>query len=302
MERPVSREDHSAPTVGMDARAQPNERDVFCKSEPMAANPLRQDGGKTVPGDQYRSQRIVVDNEALKNALKGLGKTRRSESAPSAKPHAQIYTTKMRVQEAQVENDSDVVFGAVEILQNMDEVRRKALEIARKCSREATEIYPYLRISGDRVARDKELLVSLGITHILNLAGSVCRNYHQDSNLFEYLQLNIKDVPEETIIPFLKKAMVFIEKARESNGKCFVHCHMGVSRSCTTIIAFVMMNEGLTFRQAFDRVKTLRPVAAPNAGFLLQLEQWETMLGQPGFIDTLKPPAVSAEEPPRPGS
>ncbi|GBG31980.1 Dual specificity protein phosphatase [Hondaea fermentalgiana] len=162
----------------------------------------------------------------------------------------------------------------------MDTVRQKAIEDARKCSKEASVIYPWLSVSGDWVARNKEVLHEAGVTHILNMAHTVCKNYHQDTGEFDYLALEVIDSANESILPFLLEAIMYIEKARTSSGSCFVHCHMGVSRSCTVVIAYMMWKDGATFEEAFDVVKAKRPVCNPNAGFVAQLMEFQRYLRQ----------------------
>lgn len=156
----------------------------------------------------------------------------------------------------------------------MDEVRQKAIEDARRCRTEASRIYPWLCVSGDWVARNKEVLHEANITHILNMAHTVCKNYHEESGEFDYLALDVIDSANESILPFLLEAIMYIEKARTSGGSCFVHCHMGVSRSCTVVIAYMMWKDGVSFDEAFKVVKEKRPVCNPNAGFVAQLMEF----------------------------
>jgi len=160
----------------------------------------------------------------------------------------------------------------------MDEVRAKAIADAKRCRKEATEIYPWLRVSGDWVARNMDVLKEAKVTHILNMAHTVCENYHGDSGEFSYLALDVIDSANEPIICFLLEAIDYIELSRKKKGVCFVHCHMGVSRSCTVVIAYLMWKEGMRFQKAFDKVKELRPTCNPNAGFVGQLMEFDRQL------------------------
>lgn len=49
-----------------------------------------------------------------------------------------------------------------------------------------------------------------------------------------------------------------------------VHCLMGVSRSATLVLAFLMIAEGLSLREAVAAVRQHRDIC-PNTGFLQQL-------------------------------
>lgn len=60
-------------------------------------------------------------------------------------------------------------------------------------------------------------------------------------------------------------------------GRVFVHCLMGVSRSATLVLAFLMIFEGLTLREAAAAVKPHRDIF-PNPGFLQQLRSLDLSL------------------------
>ena len=88
------------------------------------------------------------------------------------------------------------------------------------------------------MARDLPKLRANGITHVLNAAGVACPNYHEGS--LEYLTLNLYDTPREDILPFLYTAVEFITGVVDGGGKCYIHCHQGVSRSSSMCIAYLM--------------------------------------------------------------
>lgn len=54
------------------------------------------------------------------------------------------------------------------------------------------------------------------------------------------------------------------------SGKVLVHCHVGVSRSATLVLAYLMLKQNLTLVEAICVVKDNRGVI-PNRGFLRQL-------------------------------
>ncbi len=53
-------------------------------------------------------------------------------------------------------------------------------------------------------------------------------------------------------------------------GKILVHCHVGVSRSATVVLAYLMLKQNMTLVEAVQKVKEGRGVF-PNRGFLRQL-------------------------------
>lgn len=60
-------------------------------------------------------------------------------------------------------------------------------------------------------------------------------------------------------------------------GRVLVHCVMGVSRSATLVLAFLMISEGLTLQEAVAAVRPHRDVC-PNPGFLQQLRTLDMSL------------------------
>ena len=50
---------------------------------------------------------------------------------------------------------------------------------------------------------------------------------------------------------------------------------MGVSRSATAVIAYLIRFKGLTADKAYDLVREKRTIASPNDGFLNQLKKYE---------------------------
>lgn len=61
------------------------------------------------------------------------------------------------------------------------------------------------------------------------------------------------------------------------SGKAFVNCMLGMSRSTTCVLAYLMIKKGML---AVDAVKTVRKnrYVIPNNGFLRQLAQLDNHL------------------------
>lgn len=60
-------------------------------------------------------------------------------------------------------------------------------------------------------------------------------------------------------------------------GRVLVHCAMGVSRSATVVLAFLMICENMTLVDAIQTVQTHRDIC-PNSGFLRQLQVLDNRL------------------------
>ena len=135
----------------------------------------------------------------------------------------------------------------------------------KECSKVADHIY----VGGDAVARDRDILRQNGITHILNCVGGSCAEYFKPDLIYKTLWLT--DSPSEDITSILYDVFDYFEEVREQGGRVFVHCHQGVSRSISLVIAYVMWRKGQSFDDAFRLVKAARGIANPNVGFACQL-------------------------------
>jgi len=59
--------------------------------------------------------------------------------------------------------------------------------------------------------------------------------------------------------------------------RVYVHCQMGVSRSASIVIAFLMKRFRCSVREAFSHVKKVREVIDPNPSFVKQLLLFEKL-------------------------
>lgn len=75
--------------------------------------------------------------------------------------------------------------------------------------------------------------------------------------------------------PCIEIAFDFISQAVKSKNGVLVHCAAGISRSASVIIYYLMRAKGLTYDQAYGRLKRFRPIVQPNPGFEKQLRYWK---------------------------
>eukprot|EP00996_Jenningsia_fusiforme_P004145 NODE_494_length_2181_cov_30.641651_g454_i0.p1 GENE.NODE_494_length_2181_cov_30.641651_g454_i0~~NODE_494_length_2181_cov_30.641651_g454_i0.p1 ORF type:complete len:667 (+),score=89.84 NODE_494_length_2181_cov_30.641651_g454_i0:98-2098(+) len=143
----------------------------------------------------------------------------------------------------------------------------------------ASEIEPFLFVGAELPSRDSKLLKSLGITHIINAAAMICPNHFPDE--FSYFAVNLLDSPDEDILSMFPALLSVIEKVRRTGGKVYVHCHQGVSRSCTTVIAYLMWRDGIGYEEGYQKVRRIRGICSPNSGFIASLLRWQKHLANP---------------------
>ncbi|XP_067378042.1 dual specificity protein phosphatase 13B-like isoform X4 [Channa argus] len=144
------------------------------------------------------------------------------------------------------------------------------------------QVWPNLYIGNEVAARDMGTLHSLGITHIVNAAHR-SHNPSSGSYLFvntgprfyrdmavDYYGVEADDAIDFILSPFFYPTARYIRAALAMGGRVFVHCLMGVSRSATLVLAFLMIVEGLRLQEAVAAVRPHRDIC-PNPGFLQQL-------------------------------
>ncbi|KAK2577537.1 hypothetical protein KPH14_003621 [Odynerus spinipes] len=145
------------------------------------------------------------------------------------------------------------------------------------------EVYPRIYIGDAATAKNKKYLEMLGITHLLNAAEgkkfglvNTNKNYYLDTTI-KYLGLPLVDLPTIDISKYFLVTTAFIDEALSNNGKVFVHCMLGVSRSATCVLAYLMMKKGMLAVDAIRIVRENRDIH-PNYGFLNQLAQLDNQL------------------------
>ena len=153
-------------------------------------------------------------------------------------------------------------------------------------------------------AKNWKCVRDLRVTHIIN-----CSFEHECvfSDQVEYMHIKIEDSYQENILKVLQEACDFIENAyvkyneqvnlaendnisvksgesRKSSSRLLhsvqrpvflVHCNLGISRSSSVIIAYLISKFNLCLHAAFKYVKDKRVQIAPNYSFLRQLKQFE---------------------------
>jgi len=81
---------------------------------------------------------------------------------------------------------------------------------------------------------------------------------------------DLEDIPEQ-MLDFRYLSLDEIHWALVRGENVLVHCQAGVSRSVSICIAYLILYEEKTVAEALHILRTQRPIANPNEGFLLQL-------------------------------
>ena len=140
------------------------------------------------------------------------------------------------------------------------------------------QITEKIYLGNEDTARDKELLKKLNISHIL-ICAEGCEPFFP--NDYTYKILYIDDAIDENILSWLKEAFEFIDS---SVNNIYIHCVMGISRSPTIVIGYLMYKKKMKYEEAYDFVRNKRNAISPNSGFQEQLKKFEKILEDNNYI------------------
>ena len=112
-----------------------------------------------------------------------------------------------------------------------------------------SKIFNWLYLGSYRNACDKQEIKDIGINYVLNCAIECMESFPTG---VKYRHLKLNDMPSFKIIPHLEKATSFINQAHINNGIILVHCQLGISRSTSCVIAYMIKYMGYTTMNALD--------------------------------------------------
>ena len=140
----------------------------------------------------------------------------------------------------------------------------------------ATMLDDCLYLGSIEDARNVDLLKSHNITYIINtvddetsLSPEETKSLYDDS--FKYMGFSSEDAMEYPIMDHFEETHAFIEKARENNAKCLIHCMRGVNRSGVLATAHIMVKNNLGPITAAQIVYKKRGMLLTNPSFVSQL-------------------------------
>lgn len=140
-----------------------------------------------------------------------------------------------------------------------------------------SRITRYVYLGDWQSASNETVFDNLGIKHVVNCCKE--RNAFEDKEGFMYHNVSIVDHPSADISTYFEAVVDFIDQATKQKQKVLVHCHAGVSRSTTVVVAFLMKTKRWPYKKALNYVKQRRYIVDPNFGFVEQLRKFEESLG-----------------------
>jgi len=190
-------------------------------------------------------------------------------------------------------------------------------------TKEPVCVLPHLYLGAEHNATDVNILARLGITAVLNVAieiSNASQQQYQVPASPTFLSTSSPSASPEKMITVIggdrivktpnggsihyknlswthhqrnllsefPKALAFIEDVKSMDGKVLIHCQLGVSRSASLVIAYVMKSLQMKLTDAYEFVKARSSVISPNMSLMYQLAE---------FGKTLERPTASASSP-----
>ena len=127
-------------------------------------------------------------------------------------------------------------------------------------------------LGNEDTARDKKELIKNNISNIL-ICAEGCEIFYPD--LFKYKILYLDDAIDENLLCWLYEAFKFIDSSEKN---IYIHCIMGISRSASVTIGYLMFKNKWNYLKSFEFVKKKRNQIDPNSGFVEQLKKFEIII------------------------
>lgn len=142
-----------------------------------------------------------------------------------------------------------------------------------------SEVIPnFLFLGSGADANDVQCLLQKGITCILN----VTEEWPQPRELkgIMFKRIPLRDEEEEELLKKFEMIFDFLDDVKKRKKRVLIHCAVGKSRSAAIVIGYLMKSQRRTLQEAYHVVRRVRPIIAPNDGFITQLMEYEKKLFQ----------------------
>ncbi|BEI80203.1 hypothetical protein CcaverHIS002_0107320 [Cutaneotrichosporon cavernicola] len=163
-----------------------------------------------------------------------------------------------------------------------------------------SRILPFLYLGNLEHAGNAAMLKSLKITHVVSVGESLLDVAIDHDPLHGYIGSNtlaaearagriqvldltdVRDDGNDPLRPVIARACEWMEGARAAGGSVLVHCRVGVSRSASIVMAYLMKYRGMGLMDAYlmTRARRLNVLIQPNLRFFHELFGWEVELSR----------------------
>ena len=140
------------------------------------------------------------------------------------------------------------------------------------------EIFPFLFLGNFAYGFHDPFIEKYRWDHIISLCGDDTLETRKGAQfppcVKSYTHLPVLDCGSADIRRYFDRAIDIIQKAKASEERVYIHCVLGVSRSSTIVLAYLMKCHEMSFDDALRFLKGKRKQVSPNFGFRLQLLEW----------------------------
>ena len=131
-------------------------------------------------------------------------------------------------------------------------------------------VYDGLYVGGVETILRQKMVQREGITAIVRLDNGTIGDDKWSEHFFKVLHEPFIDgdyIPDG-LIPRITR---FIHEQLENDGTVLIHCAMGISRSVTMTMAYLIEYEGMSLAEAFGTIRENRTQAHPHPKLLVSL-------------------------------
>ncbi|XP_075761065.1 serine/threonine/tyrosine-interacting-like protein 1 isoform X4 [Pelodiscus sinensis] len=149
------------------------------------------------------------------------------------------------------------------------------------------EILPAKLYMGDyRQACDPQIQKDLKIKAQVNISEEIATLFTDESK--KLLHVSVTDSPHEDLLSSFPTICHFID-AQLALGAVLVFSTLGLSRSSTAVMAFLMHSFHYPLKRAWKYVQKCKTNMRPNRGFVQQLSDWERQIYGSVITDVSEP-------------
>jgi protein-tyrosine phosphatase len=132
-----------------------------------------------------------------------------------------------------------------------------------------------LYLGGRASTVDEDELLSRKVTHVVSLT---TEDVELPGKNLKQLHIRLEDAGESDLLGNFERIFDFVEDARANHTAILIHCEAGISRSATSVIAYLIKYHNMSLLEAFQFTKERRRIINPNTGFVEQLRRFEVSL------------------------
>lgn len=113
----------------------------------------------------------------------------------------------------------------------------------------------------------------------------------------KWVHIPLDDVPDAPINCYFASVTGIIQETSAAGKATLIHCMAGISRSVTLATAYLILSQQLDAGTALAKIRTRRPQADPNDGFLQHLIDWSTDCCSKAALHTVTQSHVAHQNP-----